>query len=193
MAGTYLYETPNNFTPTMGDRVIGEYIGRTEDSEDYDRQMFLGARYFNAKILYENDRGDVYSNAKKLGMLDFLAEEPEFMYQKDLQPGGKGRKKGISIAANAKRKLNGVIYLKNWLITKRGYDKNGKQLLNLHYFYSVGGLREFLKYDGKKNADRVSTLIVGMYDQREMEFKNVVAEKDPHQYQEDDYFNELWQ
>lgn len=193
MAGTYLYETPNNFTPTLGDRIIGEYVGRTEDSEDYDRQMFLGARYYNAKILYENDRGDVYSNAKKLGMLDFLADEPEFMYQKDLQAGGKGRKKGISIAANAKRKLNGVIYLKNWLITKRGFDKSGKQLLNLHYFYSVGGLREFLKYDGKKNADRVSTLIVGMYDQREMEFKNVVAEKDPHQFQEDDYFNELWQ
>lgn len=192
MAGTYLYETPNNFTPTKGDRVIGEYIGRTEDSEDYDRQMFLGARYFKAKILYENDRGDVYSNAKKLGYLDFLVDEPEFMYQKDLQAGGKGRKKGISIAANQKRKLNGVIYLKKWLITKRGVDLNGKQLLNLHYFYSVGGLREFLKYDGKKNADRISTLIVGMYDQREMLYKNEVAEKSATSIMEDDYFNDLY-
>lgn len=192
LAGTYLYETPNNFTPTKGDRIIGEYIGRTEDTEEYDRQMFLGALYYNAKVLYENDRGDVYTNAKKLGLLDILVDEPEFMYQKDLQAGGKGRKKGISIASNTGRKMNGAIYFKKWLITKRGTDINGKSLLNLHYVYSAGLLREILKYDGKRNADRVSTCIVGMFDQREMLFKGTVAESNNVSIPNDDYFNDLY-
>ena len=193
MGGTYLYETANNFTPTRGDRVIGEYIGRTENTEDYDRQMFLAAKYFSAKILYENDRGDVYSNAKAAGMLDYLLDEVEFLGQREMQGGGKGRKKGVSIASNSKRKMNGVIYLKNWLIRERGIDENGKKLLNLHYFYSIGGLKELLKYDGKKNADRVSTLIVGMYDQKEMLFKNEVAEKETDTtIQNDEYFNDLY-
>ena len=98
LATTWIYECSNNFTPTKGDRIIGEYTGRTADTEDYDKQMFLAAKYYNAKILYENDRGDVFSNAKKNDALELLEDEPEFHYQKDLQGGGKGRKKGISIA-----------------------------------------------------------------------------------------------
>ena len=194
LATTWIYECANNFTPTKGDRIIGEYTGRTADTEDYDKQMFLAAKYYNAKILYENDRGDVFSNAKKNDALDLLEDEPEFHYQKDLQGGGKGRKKGISIASNMSRKLNGVIYLKKWLITKRSNNSiDGKPLLNLHYFYSIGGIRELLKFDGKRNADRVSALIVGMYDQREMLYKGIVAEADTNKtIQEDSYFKDLY-
>ena len=189
----YLYETPNNFTPTKGDRIIGEFVGRRENTEDFDRQMFLGLRYFNAMLLYENDRGDVYSNAKKLGLLDMLVDEPEFMYQKDLQAGGKGRKKGISIAANMNRKLNGAIYAKKWIITKRSNNITDKPLLNLHYVYSAGLLRELLKYDGKRNTDRVSALIVGMYDQREQLYKGINADTEAGiTIEEDDYFRDLY-
>lgn len=189
----YLYETPNNFTPTKGDRIIGEFVGRRENTEDFDRQMFLGLRYFNAMLLYENDRGDVYSNAKKLGLLDMLVDEPEFMYQKDLQSGGKGRKKGISIAANMNRKLNGAIYAKKWIITKRSNNITDKPLLNLHYVYSAGLLRELLKYDGKRNTDRVSALIVGMYDQREQLYKGINADTEAGiTIEEDDYFRDLY-
>lgn len=189
LGGTYLYEVGNNFTPTKGDRIIAEYVGRTEDMEDYDRQMFLGAVYYNAKILYENDRGEVYTNAKKLGYLDLLVDEPEFMYQKDLQAGGKGRKKGISIATNVNRKINGAIYVKKWLTEKRGEDQYGNKLLNLHYIYSAGLLRELIKYDGKRNADRVSTLIIGMYDIRELLHKGINPDVQSYHAINDTYFN----
>jgi hypothetical protein len=150
--------------------------------------MFLGLEYFNAKLLYENDRGDVYSNATKLGQLERLKDEPEFKYQKNLQSGGNGRKKGISIASNMNRKLNGAVYLKNWLIQKRGKDKNGKDLLNLHYYYSIAGLKELLKYDGKRNADRDSCLIVGQYDIRETIHKHIVPDNTDYNKVEEDYF-----
>lgn len=191
LAVTYIYETTNNFTPTRGDRIVGMYVGRTEDSADYDKQMFYMCEYYNAKLLYENDRGDVFSNAKALNYVTILKDEPEFHYQKDLQKGGRGRKKGISIAGNPNRKLNGVIWVKNWLLQERGFDENGNKLLNLHYIYDVGLLTELLKYDGKRNADRISALIVGMFDMRESLNKQIT----PDSYattaiMEDDYFKD---
>ncbi len=186
---TWLYENTNNFTTTKGDRLVGCFVGRREDTEEYDDQMFLGLQFFNAKLLYENDRGDVYSNAKKRGLLELLKNEPEFQYQKDLQRGGGGRKKGISIAGNAGRKANGVVYLKNWLLQVRGVDNNGNKILNLHYIYDIGFLRELLKYDGKRNSDRTSAAIVGMFDIRETLHKHIVPETAGINQIEDDYFN----
>lgn len=184
----WIYESANTFTHTRGDRVVAEYIGRPEEMETFDSNMFLGMEFFNAMLLYENDRGEVYSNAKKMGMLDRLKDEPEFMYQKDLQAGGKGRKKGISIATNQQRKINGAVYFANWLKQTRGTDNSGRVLLNLHYFYSIKGIRECLKYDGKKNADCVSTGIIGMYDTREMMHKNIVPEQSQFSIINDPYF-----
>lgn len=189
LAVTYVYEATNNFTRTRGDRIVGILVGRTETTSEYDEQMFNIALYYNAKVFFENDRGDVFNNAKTRNLIHILKEEPEFQYQKDLQKGGKGRKKGISIASNSSRKTNGVIYLRNWLLQERGVDLTGKKLLNLHYIYDVGVLRELLKYDGKRNADRVSALIVGMFDIKESIFKEVVPEIHTYNEQTNSYFN----
>lgn len=189
MAVTWLYENVNNFTPTKGDRLVGCFVGRREDTAEYDDEMFLGCRYYNAKLLYENDRGDVFTNAKIRGLIDILKDEPEFQYQKDLQKGGGGRKKGISIAGNVKRKASGVVYLKNWLIQERGTDDKGNKLLNLHYIYSIGLLKELLKYDGKRNTDRTSAMIVGMFDTRETIHKGQFPEEQRIGTPDDDYFN----
>lgn len=189
LACTFLYENPNNFTSTKGDRIVGYFLGRREDTEEYDDQMFLGIQYFNAKLLYENDRGDVRTHAKSRGLLHLLKLEPEFQHQKNLVSGGQGRKTGISIASNQQRKLVGVVYLKKWLLEKRGIDENGKQLLNLHYIYIIPFLKELLKYDGKRNADMVSCAIVGMYDIRETLHKGIVPEVNTYNEVEDDYFS----
>lgn len=190
LACTYVYEATNNFTRTRGDRIVGIYIGRTETTTEYDDQLFNIALYYNARILYENDRGDVFNNAKTKNLIHLLKEEPEFQYQKDLQKGGKGRKRGISIAANSNRRTNGVMFLRNWLLEKRGFDETGKQLLNLHYLYDVGIIRELLKYDGKRNADRVSALIVGMYDIKESLYKEVVPDNNTQLPDSNSYFND---
>ena len=150
--------------------------------------MFNGVQYYNAKLLYENDRGDVMSNAVKRGLLHLLKEETTFQHNKEISGGGQGRKRGISIAGNSQRKLTGVVYLKKWLIEERGLDKNGNKLLNLHYIYDVPFLKELLKYDGKRNTDRVSCGIVGMFDIRETLFKHIVPEQPRTNVIEDSYF-----
>ena len=190
LATTYVYEVPNPFTITKGDRLVAAFHGRREQTEEYDEQMFLLAQFYNAKILYENDRGDVYSNAKKRDLLEILVDEPDFQFQKSLSKGGLGRKKGISIAGNSQRKINGAIYLKNWLLEKRSEDENGKFLLNLHYIYDIGLIKELLKFDGKRNTDRSSCMIVGMYDMKQQQFDGLYnKEQEYNKTIEDDYFN----
>jgi hypothetical protein len=189
LAGTYIYEVANTFTHTRGDRLVAEFVGRRESFMEYDSQMFNGMLYYNAMLTYENDRGEVFTNANALGLVDRLTDEPEFTYQKDLQKGGKGRKKGISIASNPNRKINGAIYFRNWLLTKRGTSESGAPIYNLHYIYSAGLIQECIKYDGKRNTDRVSTCIVGMYDVKELQYKNVVPEDPSSTVTHDPYFD----
>lgn len=187
LACTIVYEAANNMTASKGDKIVAVYVGRTEDTTDYDHQMFMGAEYYNAKVLYENDRGDVYANALKLGYVSRLKTETTFQHQQDLQKGGMGRKYGISIGGNIQRKATGIIYLKNWLVTPRGKDINGNTILNLHLIQDLPILKELLKYDGSKNADRVSCLILGMYDIKEALYKGQVPERP--MTTTDDYFN----
>jgi hypothetical protein len=149
----------------------------------------MGTIYYNGKILYENDRGDVFTHAQQKGLLHLLKDEPEFQFQKELSKGGQGRKKGISIAANMNRKANGLIYLKDWLIQKRNIGIDGKSLLNLHYIYDVGLLRELLKFNGKGNFDRISAMIVGMYDVKETIFKQIVPTSTTNDDADTNYFN----
>ena len=59
----------------------------------------------------------------------------------------------------------------------------------MHYIYDIGFLRELLKFDGKRNTDRTSAAIVGMFDIKETINKNIVPEKITIVQDEDDYFN----
>jgi hypothetical protein len=187
LACTIIYEAANNMTSSKGDKIVAVYVGRTEDTTDYDHNMFMGATYYNSKVLYENDRGDVYANALKLGYVSILKTETTFQHQQDIQKGGMGRKYGISIGGNLQRKATAIVYLKNWLITPRGKDLHGNSILNLHLIYDLPILKELLKFDGSKNADRVSCLLIGMYDIKEALFKNEVPTRSNANI--DDYFN----
>lgn len=170
LACTIIYERENNFTKDGGDKIVAMFVGRREDTSDYDRQMFYGVEYFNAILQFENDRGDVFSNARLFNKIHLLADEPNFYYNKELIKGGAGRKKGISIATNVQRKMKGAIFIKQWLLTKRGTYPNGKPIYNLNLIKDKGLLRELLKFDFKTNTDRVSALLIGMFDMRELIF-----------------------
>ena len=48
LACTIIYEAANNMTYSKGDKIVAVYVGRTEDTTDYDHQMFMGATYYNS-------------------------------------------------------------------------------------------------------------------------------------------------
>lgn len=174
----YVYERTNNITPGLGDRLVGAFVGRPATTDAYNEVMFMVAEYYNAIIQYENDRGDVYNYARQHGKLHMLADEPEILWKKALQTKKTGRKKGITI--NTARKLDGVVYLRDWLLQERGTDEFGNKLLNLHYIYDEALLKELLRFNlNKGNYDRVSALIVLMYDMKELVFTKIIQPR-PH-------------
>lgn len=168
----YVYEKTNNFTPGKGDRIVAAFRGRPDTTDAFNDIMFKAAEYYNAIIMFENDRGDVKNYAKQHKFLDRLADEPDVIWKKALQTNKTGRNKGITI--NTNRKLDGVIYARDWFGMKRGAGENGETLLNLHYFYDEAGIREILRFQlDKGNFDAVSTIIVGQYDMKEQVYTEI--------------------
>lgn len=166
----YVYEAGNNFTPGRGDRIVGAFRGRPPSTDAINDIMFKAADYYSNGdtpiIFFENDRGDVWNYARTHHRLHQLIDEPDIAWKKDLQTKKTGRQKGITI--NVKRKYDGVIYLRDWLLLKRSKDEIKGNLLNLHYIYDRCLLLELLKYNlDKGNFDGVSTMIVGQYDIKE--------------------------
>ena len=162
---TYIYEKVNNFTQGFGDRLVACFVGRRDTTDQYNDELFNLLKYYNAKLMFENDRGDVLNYARQKKCLELLEDEPDVLWKKALQTSKTGRNKGMHM--NVARKENGIIYYRDWLLTKRGNDENGKELLNLHYIYDEALLKESIKWNMKGNFDRISTMLIGMFDIKE--------------------------
>ena len=181
---TYVYQRTNNFTPSRGNKLVAAYVGRPATMDEYNEQLFLLAERYHAEIMYENDRGDVYGYAKRNKLLEYLADEPDMLWQKDLQ-GKHGRKKGMHM--DDKRKSTGAIYLRDLLLTKVGTNiSTGLPVTFLDYIYDLGLLRELRKWFSSGNFDRVSALLVGMYHIKEKETKEVKAAQEQNK---EDFFS----
>jgi hypothetical protein len=157
----YVYERPNSITGTGGGRIVASWIGRPSRTEDYNEQLFLMCERWNAKMLYENDRGTVYEYAVPRKLTKWLIEEPELLSMKELS-GRTGRKFGVSIGKHAERLSKGLLMLFDFLGNQMGTDIEGNPQTFIDTFYCKRALRQLLKY-GKGNYDSVSALIVGQY------------------------------
>lgn len=187
LGATYVYERANTFTATRGDILVGAYIGRPDKMDDYNENLLRIAQYYGGDygcVMFENDRGDVKNYFKKNKAYDLLADEPEVVWKKELQTTASGRQKGIMM--NDKRKGTGAMYLRDWLLTKRSTSADGTDILNLHYIYDEGLLNELLKWNKNGNFDRVSSLLVGMYDYKETDHQEIQQALDENA---DDFFN----
>lgn len=164
LGATYVYERLNNVTPGGGDYLVACYIGRPPSTDMYNENLLKIAEYWNAQVMFENDRGDVKGYFTRQRKSHYLADEPELKWVVELQ-GKSNRQKGINMTP--KRKSQGAIYLRDWVMEPRGKDVWGNEKINLHYIYDAAFLRELLKWNLKGNFDRVSAAIVGMYDMKE--------------------------
>jgi hypothetical protein len=123
------------------------------------------AEYYNAKIGFENDRGEVIAYAKRFRKLHLLQEEFEMLDKKDLR--SKKVKRQYGMHMTTERKNQGEIYIRDWLINSRGQDEDENYTLNLHKIYDPALLQELMKFNKKGNFDRVMSLMVGMYHMKE--------------------------
>ena len=171
LGAAYVIKRPNNLSKP-DDIIVASYVGRPETQDEYNRNLFLLADYYNAKIGFENDRGELIAYAKRYRKLHKLQEEFEMLDKRELQSRNVRRQYGMHMTEQRKRQ--GELYIRDWLISPRSTDENGKVRLNLHEIYDVGLLQELIKFNHRGNFDRVMAFMVGMYHTRELYNKEVV-------------------
>ena len=171
LGAAYVIKRPNNLSKP-DDVIVASYVGRPETQDEYNRNLFMLADYYNAKIGFENDRGELIAYAKRYRKLYKLQEEFEMLDKRELQSRNVRRQYGMHMTEQRKRQ--GELYIRDWLISPRSSDEDGNIRLNLHEIYDVGLLQELIKFNHKGNFDRVMAFMIGMYHTRELYNKEVV-------------------
>jgi intein/homing endonuclease len=167
IGATYVIKRMNNFSQP-DDMIVASYVGRPASQDQYNDILFMLAEYYNAKIGFENDRGNIIDYAKYHRKLNWLNEEFEIVDKtSNIRFGKLGRKFGISMSTKD-RKGQAAIYLRDWLLTKRGKDETGEYSYNFNFIYDIALLDELIKYNYDGNFDRVSALYIGMYYLKEL-------------------------
>lgn len=181
----YVIKRLNNFSKP-DDMIVASYIGRPGSQDEYNYNLFLLARYYNAKIGFENDRGEVIPYARRFKKLNWLLEEAEiFDKSENVHIRKLGRTFGMSMGS-LQRSEQAELYLRDWLLTPRGVNEYGDKKLNLHYIYDIALLDELIKYNSKGNFDRVSAMKVGMFHLKALHNKEVQQKIE---VDEDSFFN----
>ena len=175
LGATIIYMRPNEYSPEKGDIIVATFVGRRGTMEEYNRELLDILDYYNAKLLFENDRGQIINDFKKWKRTDRLVPEPQIEWEKELQ-GKNNRGYGISMGSpTGARILRGHSFHRDFLYEVRSSNEEGKQLYNLHYIYDLPYLKELRKFNIGGNFDRISAMLVGMYDRKEVLMKPFVT------------------
>ena len=174
LGAAYVYMNPTNIIPgDQGDRIVASWIGRPTTMDEYNRVLFMLAERWNAKIGFENDRGDVLGYAKRFKLEKWLADEFDLAWDDKISTNRKSSYKyGMRMGSGKTnvRLLTGNRYIADWLVTPRGIDNNGKFSYNYNYVLDLGLLKEMKMYNGVRNADRISALRLVMYFSKELAY-----------------------
>lgn len=174
LGAAYVYMNPNNIVAgDPGDRIVASWVGRPTTMDEYNDILFLLAERWNAKIGFENDRGDVLGYAKRFNLIHWLADEFELAWDDKISTKKKSSYKyGMRMGSGKTnvRLLNGNRYIADWLANPRGQDQTGKYSYNYNYILDSGLLQEFKMYNGVRNADRISAIRIVMYYARELAY-----------------------
>lgn len=169
LGAAYVMKRVNSFSKPY-DIIVAEYVARPNFQDDFNRQLFMMAEYYNAKIVFENDRGNIIEYARNNKLL-YRLEEELTVYDSSNNPRRKlGRSYGVSMS-NIEVKKQAVQYFRDWLLAPRDRNEDGTQELNLHKIYSVPLLEEILKFSYEGNFDRHSAMLVAMLYKKELVMK----------------------
>lgn len=189
LGAAYVMKRINNFSKPY-DLIVAEYVARPKFQDDFNRQLFLLAQYYNAKIVFENDRdGNIMSYARTNKLINYLEEELTVYDSNDAPRKKLGRNYGVSMS-NLEVKKQAVQYFRDWLLAPREKNEDGEHELNLHKIYSVPLLEEILKFSYDGNFDRHSAMLVGMLYKKELLLKPQVEQQERSIY-DDPFFSGL--
>ena len=186
LGSAYVIKLWNNFSMSYMGCPVASYVGRPDTMDEYNRNLFLLAEYYNAKICFESNRGSVVSYAKRKKMIEYLAPTPTIIEEKV-----RARRTTSSISYGLNMapaiKDTGELYLRDWLNTEVETLESGEKIKILHKIFDPALLQEMIRYNKDGNFDRVMSLLVGQFFIKQKEQENTVPSAN--ERLKEDFFN----
>ena len=98
----------------------------------------------------------------------------------------KGRQGAYLMAMPTEKKRLGITYLVDWHRQEISIDDQGNKVMRLHRWYDIVGMMEAAKFNGKRNADTLSALSIGVLMLKENAYQESMETENN---QQDDYYS----
>lgn len=164
LASFQVWMRVNNTTPYPGKRLVASYCGRLDTMEEVDRLVLYACLRWNAKVLYEAGTGELVTNFKKWGYRDRLLKDPSSYINRSIK-GPDVSSYGIVIG-DGDIKLEGMRMVRDFLYEVVGKTSEDTPIYRFEQIFDVSFLLELDRFIFGRNADRLSSAIVAMFEFR---------------------------
>ena len=170
------YDHDDSFTNSLGsmfvykrfkvgeawnDVLVAEYSGRPSTAEEYYENARKLLIFYNARLLFENERKGIYPYFTNKQCDYLLADQPDKVISEIFKDSKVQRRKGCHMAKQIRQYAEGLI--KEWL--EEEYEPGHP---NVERIYSEPLLEELLMNNGIRNVDRVIALCMTMIYREEL-------------------------
>lgn len=186
IAGCDPYDHDESFTNSLGstfifkrvkageawnDVIVAEYSGRPAKAEEYYENVRKLLLFYNARLLFENERKGIYPYFTNKHCDYLLADQPDKVISEIFKDSKVQRRKGCHMTTQIRAYAEGLIL--EWLLDE--YEEGHP---NLERIYSEPLIEELIENDGVKNVDRLIALCMVMMYREELYQIKVSAAKE---------------
>lgn len=153
------------------DVIVAEYSGRPATAEDYYENVRKLLIFYNARLLFENERKGIYPYFTNKHCDYLLADQPDKIITEVFKDSKVQRRKGCHMTKAIRAYGEGLIL--EWLMDE--YEPGHP---NIERIYSEPLIEELIENDGIRNVDRVIALCMVMIYREELYQVKVSAAKE---------------
>lgn len=164
LASFQVWMRTNSKIPYMGKRLVASYCGRLDTMEAVDKLVLYACLRWNCKVLYEAGTGELVTNFKKWGYRDKLLKDPSSYINRSVD-GPHITGYGIVIG-DGDIKLEGMRMVRDFLYEIVGKTSDDTPIYRFNQIYDISFLLELDRFIFGRNADRLSSAIVAMFEFR---------------------------
>ena len=170
------YDHDDSFTNSLGstfifkrvrageawtDVIVAEYSGRPDTAEEYYENVRKLLTFYNARLLFENERKGIYPYFTNKHCDYLLADQPDKIISEVFKDSKVQRRKGCHMTKQIRAYGEGLIL--EWLL-----DEFEEGHPNVERVYSEPLIEELIQNDGVRNVDRVIALCMVMIYREEL-------------------------
>ena len=153
------------------DVIVAEYTGRPATAEEYYENVRKLLTFYNARLLFENERKGIYPYFTNKHCDYLLADQPDKIITEVFKDSRVQRRKGCHMTKQIRAYGEGLIL--EWLMEE--YEPGHP---NVERVYSEPLIQELIENDGVKNVDRLIALCMVMIYREELYQVKAAAAKE---------------